>query len=46
MQSLTREEQNAAYRPPKGSLRERDNLYYEILGGGARMRFVKENSLL
>jgi hypothetical protein len=38
MEFLDREEQNLALQPPKGSLREKDNLYYEILGGGARMR--------
>jgi hypothetical protein len=40
MPIMDREEQDLTYRPPKGSLREKDNLYYEILAGGARMRFV------
>jgi hypothetical protein len=38
MEFLDREEQNLALKPPKGSERERDNFYYEILAGGAKMR--------
>lgn len=41
MDFLTREEQDIAYKPSKGSDRERDNLYYGILAGGARMRLLE-----
>lgn len=41
MEFLNREEQNELYKPSKGSLRERDNLYYGILAGGARMRLLE-----
>ena len=38
MEYLDHEEALQASIPAKGSLRERDNLYYGILAGGARSR--------
>ncbi len=27
-------------KPPSGSLRDRDNRFYQLLGGGARLKYV------